>query len=118
MLVTQRTLQRFIGCLAAGAVAFALFPLIEAKPFWCQAALCLGVWAASCLQDQVPRLRYGAVQFMLAFIMVFVQDHGWSIQERPAMERLAGVAIGIATLYAVLLLSQAWLTRSSSRQVR
>lgn len=118
VVVTQRMVQRFIGCLLAGAVAFALFPLIEGQPFWCQAALCLGVWAASYLQDHAPGLRYGAVQFMVAFIMVFVQDQGWSIEERPALERLSGVAVGIATLYAVLMLSQAWLARSSSRQRR
>ena len=109
--VAQRMAQRFIGCLLAGCVAFALFPLIESKPVWCQVVLCLGVSAGTYMQTVFPRARYVAVQFLVAFVMVFVQDQGWTIEERPALERLAGVLAGIVTLYAVFLIF-----RSPARQ--
>ncbi|WP_442577645.1 FUSC family protein [Mesorhizobium sp. ASY16-5R] len=105
-LVVQRMAQRFAGCLLAGGVALALFPLIEAKPLLCQIALAAGVGAGTVVQAVAPGLRYAAVQFTVAFLMVFVQDQGWSIEERPALERLAGVLAGIATLYAVFVIFQ------------
>lgn len=103
LLVVQRMAQRFIGCLLAGFVALALFPLIEAQPLWCQIALGLGVWAATFLQTIYPHGRYVGVQFLVAFLMVFVQDQGWTVEEGPALARLAGVMAGIVTLYAVFL---------------
>ncbi|MEQ1952564.1 FUSC family protein [Mesorhizobium yinganensis] len=104
LLVVQRMAQRFIGCLLAGFVALALLPLIEARPLWCQIALGLGVWAATFLQTLYPKGRYIGVQFLVAFLMVFVQDQGWTVAEEPALARLAGVMAGIVTLYAVFLL--------------
>lgn len=104
LLVVQRMAQRFVGCLLAGVIAFAILPFIEPKPLWCQIALGLGVWAATFLQTVYPHGRYIAVQFLVAFIMVFVQDQGWTVEEGPALARLAGVMAGIVTLYAVFLL--------------
>jgi hypothetical protein len=37
-------------------------------------------------------------QFSVAFIMVFVQDQGWTVEVEPAIERLAGVFAGICVL--------------------
>jgi len=99
ILVVDRMYQRIAGCLLAGAVAFLLFPLIEDKPILCQAALIAGVLAGTMAQTRFPTKRYAAMQFVIAFIMVFVQDKGWTVDEQQAFGRLAGVLVGIATLY-------------------
>jgi uncharacterized membrane protein YccC len=106
--VAQRMLQRVAGCLLAGAVAFTLLPLIGQRPVWCQAALALGVWAGAYLQRGVASVRYMAVQFAVAFLMVFVQDGGWTVDGWPALLRLGGVFAGIAALGLVFVLS-VWL---------
>ncbi|MEQ1944236.1 FUSC family protein [Mesorhizobium sp. VNQ89] len=98
-LVIDRMYQRIAGCLLAGAVAFLLFPLIEDKPILCQVALFAGVLAGTIAQTRFPTRRYAAMQFVIAFIMVFVQDKGWTVDEQQAFGRLAGVLVGIATLY-------------------
>lgn len=102
--VLRRMGQRFAGCLLAGAVAFALLPLVEQKPLLCQAVLCLGVWAGAYFQSGDARVRYVATQFSAAFLMVFVQDRGWTVDALPAAQRLAGVFAGIAALSLVFLL--------------
>lgn len=99
--VMQRMVQRVAGCLAAGAIAFALLPLIAGKPLWCQLALGLGVWAGAYLQGGPERLRYAATQFGVAFLMVFVQDSGWTVESGPALQRLGGVFAGITALWLV-----------------
>ncbi|MBO9652285.1 MAG: hypothetical protein J7605_27575 [Variovorax sp.] len=80
--------QRFAGCFVAGAVAFALLPLLQEKPVWCQIALALGVWTGAYLRRGAPRLRYAALQFSGAFLMMFVQDRGWTVEPEPALVRL------------------------------
>ncbi|MBB3177644.1 FUSC family protein [Variovorax sp. Sphag1AA] len=114
--VMQRMVQRFAGCFVAGAVAFALLPLVQEKPVWCQIALALGVWTGAYLQRGAPRLRYAALQFSVAFLMMFVQDRGWTVEPEPALVRLGGVFAGIAALALVLLVSgtvRAFLSRQS-----
>ncbi len=99
VLVVDRMYQRIAGCLVAGALAFLLFPLIENEAILCQAALVTGVLAGTIAQTRFPTRRYAAMQFVIAFIMVFVQDRGWTVDEEQAFGRLAGVLVGIATLY-------------------
>ncbi|RZL94312.1 MAG: FUSC family protein [Variovorax sp.] len=100
--VMQRMTQRFAGCLLAGAMAALLLPLIEARAFWCQLALAGGVWIGAYLQQGQGGVRYVATQFSVAFIMVFVQDRGWAVQEAAALQRLAGVLVGIAALALIV----------------
>jgi uncharacterized membrane protein YccC len=102
--VMQRMVQRLVGCALAGAVSFAVLPLIDGKPLACQIALGLGVWAGAHLQGGDARWRYAATQFSIAFIMVFVQDHGWVVETDAALQRLAGVFAGIAALFIVFLI--------------
>jgi len=101
VLVTSRMLQRVVGCLLAGAVAFALLPLMQHQPGLCQFTLCAGVMAATIVELRYPRLRYGAIQFTIAFIMVFVQDQGWGVHDEAAFQRLSGILVGTLVLYAV-----------------
>ncbi|MGJ7507791.1 FUSC family protein [Variovorax sp. GT1P44] len=103
--VTNRMVQRFAGCLLAGAIAIALLPLIEQRPLWCQLVLGIGVWLGAYLQAGAASVRYMAVQFSVAFLMVFVQDGGWTVHDGPALLRLGGVFAGIVSLSLVLFAS-------------
>jgi uncharacterized membrane protein YccC len=100
--VLQRMTHRFMGCLIAGAVAFALLPLIQTQTLLCHLVLALGVWLGAYLQSGPASVRYMGTQFTVAFIMVFVQDQGWTVDIMPAFERLAGVFVGILVVGLVL----------------
>jgi len=103
--VLQRMVQRFAGCLLAGACALLLLPLVEHRTWPCQMLLALGVWLGAYLQKGLPDVRYMGVQFSVAFMMVFVQDRGWTVAQGPALQRLGGVFAGIAGLCLVFGLS-------------
>ncbi len=103
--VVQRMVQRVAGCLLAIALAGALLPWISGHPLWCQFALAAGVWCAAYLQRGGASVRYAAIQFGVGFIMVFVQDHGWRVDEAPVLQRMGGMLAGIAVLSLVMALA-------------
>ena len=72
------------------------------RAFWCQVALACGVWLGAYLQRGPVSVRYTAIQFSVAFLMVFVQDRGWTVNAGPALLRLGGVFAGVAALSLVL----------------
>jgi uncharacterized membrane protein YccC len=92
--VMEKMTQRLIGCLLAGAVGLALLPLS------------LGVWAGCHVQTGLQGATYIGRQFTIAFIMVFVQDQGWSADPGPALTRLSGILAGIVVLAAVMLVTR------------
>ncbi|CAN5761380.1 hypothetical protein BH09PSE5_BH09PSE5_36300 [soil metagenome] len=100
--VTQRMVQRVTGCFIAGALAFAPLPLIDGQYFWSQLALFAGLWIGAYRQAGRPSVRDMSVQFSVAFLMVFVQDRGWTVEPAQAAQRLGGVLAGIASLSLVM----------------
>lgn len=96
--VAQRMAQRAAGCLLAIALAAAVLPWVEGRPLAAHVALAAGVWCAAWLQEGAASVRYMALQFGVAFIMVFVQDPGTPLGEAPALQRMAGIGVGIAVL--------------------
>jgi len=38
----------------------------------------------------------------VGFIMVFVQDHGWRMEEAPVLQRMGGMLAGMAVLSLVM----------------
>ncbi|MEM5344250.1 FUSC family protein [Paraburkholderia azotifigens] len=103
--VADKMVQRVVGCLIAGAIGIALLPLMQGQVLPCLLALAAGVWAGCHVQTGKQGASYIGVQFTVAFIMVFVQDHAWSADPHPAMMRLAGILTGIAILTCVMLLA-------------
>jgi hypothetical protein len=90
--------QRAAGCLLAIALAAAVLPWVEGRPLAAHVALAAGVWCAAWLQEGAASVRYMALQFGVAFIMVFVQDPGTPLGEAPALQRMGGIGVGIAVL--------------------
>jgi hypothetical protein len=101
--VMEKMTQRLIGCVLAGAVGLALLPLTRGAAIACMIALSLGVWVGCHVQTGLQGATYIGRQFTIAFIMVFVQDHGWSADPAPALTRLSGILAGIVVLAAVML---------------
>jgi len=100
--VRQRMLLRLAGCVVAVLLALALLPWLQGRPLACQLALALGVAAGGWVQQRVPAWRYAAIQFTVAFMMVFVQDSGWTVQPQAAMARLAGICVGVGLTFVVM----------------
>ncbi|GAB5094306.1 FUSC family protein [Caballeronia sp. LP006] len=115
--VTQRMVQRLVGCLLAGAVSLALLPLLGDNAFACMLALCAGVWLGCHVQTGSQGASYVGRQFSIAFIMVFVQDHHWSSDPMPAVLRLSGILCGIVVLAWVMAVGTAWSARQGARSM-
>ncbi|SAL75340.1 Fusaric acid resistance protein family protein [Caballeronia peredens] len=113
--VTERMIQRFVGCLLAGGVSLALLPLVGDNALVCMIALCAGVWIGCHVQTGTQGASYVGRQFSIAFIMVFVQDHHWSSDPMPALTRLAGILCGIVVLSAVMAAGTVWTQRKAPR---
>ncbi len=99
----RRMLQRLAGCLLAAALGLAMLPFVGGHPLACQLTLCAGVWLGARMQASGGQWRYAAIQFTVAFLMVFVQDSGWHAHVEAAAGRFAGIAIGVALMTTVLL---------------
>jgi uncharacterized membrane protein YccC len=100
--VVEKMTHRLIGCLLAGALGLALLPLMHGAAIPCLIALSVGVWVGCHVQTGLQGATYIGRQFTIAFIMVFVQDHGWSADPRPALTRLSGILAGIVVLALVM----------------
>ncbi|CAD6554354.1 FUSC family protein [Paraburkholderia metrosideri] len=110
--IAVKMVQRIIGCLLAGAIGVALLPLLHGREIPCLVALSAGVWVGCHVQTGARGASYIGRQFTIAFIMVFVQDKGWSGDPGMAMSRLAGIVGGIVILAAVMLVANRLLFRS------
>ena len=104
--VAEKMTHRLIGCLLAGAVGLALLPLMQGATIPCVIALSLGVWIGCHVQTGSQGATYIGRQFTIAFIMVFVQDHGWSADPGPALTRLSGILAGIVVLAGIMLITR------------
>jgi uncharacterized membrane protein YccC len=115
--VVEKMTQRLIGCLLAGALGLALLPLMQGAAVACMVALSLGIWMGCHVQTGLEGATYIGRQFTIAFIMVFVQDHGWSADPGPALLRLAGILAGIAVLAVVMITTRrvpgAWVAQDA-----
>ncbi|QCP51759.1 FUSC family protein [Trinickia violacea] len=101
--VLEKMVQRLAGCLLAGVIAVALLPVLRGETIPCMIALALGVWVGCHLQTGKEGASYAGRQFTIAFIMVFVQDHQWSADPKPALLRLAGILTGVVVIGGVML---------------
>lgn len=100
--VHLRMFNRVLGCLFAALIAAPLLPLIGHAPVLCMLVLAAGVWLAAHIQSGSAQVSYIGTQFGVGFIMVFVQDHGWSPDATAALGRLLGIVIALVSLSAVI----------------
>jgi uncharacterized membrane protein YccC len=101
--VVEKMLHRLLGCLLAGAIGAPLLPLLHGQALACILVLSVGIWFGCHVQTGIQGATYVGRQFNIAFIMVFVQDHGWAADAVPALTRLAGILVGVVVLALVML---------------
>lgn len=102
--VSQRALHRFVGCLAGAAYAFTVLMLTGGHPAGLIAGTIAGVVLGRHIENGEHPYRYVGTQFTLAALVVLVPDNYANAEVGSALERLAGIVVGMAVLEPVLLL--------------
>jgi uncharacterized membrane protein YccC len=102
--VIQRGVHRLLGCFLGGLAALVLlaWPLASFLPWL--AVLGAGVWVACHVQASQRGVGYIGTQAAIVYIITLVQ--GWSPPDSitPGVDRLAGMAAGLAILLVVTML--------------
>lgn len=95
------SLYRFLGCLIGGGLA--LFPLafFAMNLYDFILILFLAVWGFSYFSFKYPTYSYIGLQANIALIISMAQAGGPPIELEPALERLAGIVIGIVASFLV-----------------
>ena len=102
--VSQRILQRMIGCI--GGALFAAFFLVAGADNMALllVATAIGVMLGRHLENGDPTHRYVGTQFTLAVLVMLVPDRYDQLVLEPGVERLMAIFIGMAVLMPVLLI--------------
>jgi uncharacterized membrane protein YccC len=102
--VALRSLHRFLGCLFGGVVALLVLALsITVFPWWL-AMVGAGVWVGTYVQTGKPGVSYLGTQAALVYVVTLVQGARPPTSILPGIDRLAGIAGGLAILLVVSLL--------------
>jgi uncharacterized membrane protein YccC len=117
--VSRRLLYRVIGCLGGAALAAAVLFLIhgvaEGSSVILIAGALIGVVIGRHIENGRSPRAYVGVQFTLAVLVTLVPDSLDRAALTPALQRLAGILIGMALLEPVLI---AWRLGRGGRVVK
>jgi uncharacterized membrane protein YccC len=105
-MMIERAFHRLLGCLIGGAVGLAVIgvPLTDFIPWLL--ALAAGTWLFAYIQGSARGIGYFGTQAAVVFMMTLVQGEGPPDSILPGLNRLAGIIIGVTTLFFVTLLLQ------------
>jgi uncharacterized membrane protein YccC len=101
--VSRRLILRAIGCVSGGALAALFLFAAHGTPAVLVTGTCLGVILGRHIENGRTAIAYIGTQFTLATLVTLVPDSYADAQIGPALERLAGVFIGMVVLEPVLL---------------
>lgn len=106
--VSRRILLRVAGCVAGAALAAAFLFLAHTPGVAAGSAavlICgtvLGVALGRHIENAQGALAYAGTQFVLVILTTLVPDSYAHAELAPALERLAGILVGMALLFPVL----------------
>lgn len=100
-IVVRRSLQRVIGCLIGGLAALGILALSLQSYLPWLAALGVGVWVGTFVHAGRSKVTYVGTQGVVAFIITLVQGLGPPDSLAPAVQRMAGILVGLLVLLAV-----------------
>jgi uncharacterized membrane protein YccC len=103
--LTDRGMQRFVGCVLGGAFALASLLVVNDHLQMWVIALSAGVWIAAWVQNGREGASYAGSQFALVLLVTFVQSNGPPTNLLPAWQRFQGILIGV---FALGLVQAAW----------
>ena len=101
--VSRRLLHRAIGCVAAGLLALGVLVLAHGNVVIILAGTVLGLFIGRHLETGGKATQYVGLQFSIALLTMLVPDSYSHIEAGAAIERLAGIGIGMAVLEPALL---------------
>jgi uncharacterized membrane protein YccC len=99
--IIDKSVKRLLGCCVGGGLAVVLlaWPL-DSLPAWL-AALFAGVWLSGWLESSARGIGYVGIQAGMAFVIVLVQGQGPPTSLIPAVNRFAGIVLGLLILLGV-----------------
>lgn len=103
--MTNRGMQRFVGCALGGTFAIAALMIAADRLQLWILALAAGVWIAAWVQNGKEGAGYAGSQFALALLVTFVQSNGPPEDILPAWVRFQGILVGV---FVLSLVQAAW----------
>jgi uncharacterized membrane protein YccC len=102
--IYERMAHRALGCLLGSAVAILCLSFFSKALFPTILTLCAGIWIGHHIQTGREGISYLGTQFVLGFLITFIQGPGPVSSIVPGLERLLGIVIGSAMLCLVFLI--------------
>lgn len=101
--IYERMAHRTLGCLLGSCTAIACLSVFSNDLPAAVLTLCAGIWVGNHIQSGREGIGYLGTQFVLGFLVTFVQGPAPVARILPGLERLAGVLIGSAMLCLLIL---------------
>lgn len=101
--LSQRMVNRLIGCLTGAALASAILLLSSHSPLGMTIGLCIGVVIGRHIENGATAMSYAGLQFTLAFLVVLVPDNYANAAPDPGFDRLLGILFGLVLLEPMVL---------------
>lgn len=100
--IYERIVHRTVGCLLGSVFGIGCLSVVGDNTVPVLLALCAGVWVGQHIQIGREGVSYIGTQFVLGFLVTFIQGPGPVTSIVPGLERLLGIVIGSAMLYLVI----------------
>lgn len=100
--IYERMVHRILGCLLGSVAAIACLSVTGDNMLPVLLTLCAGVWIGHHIQIGREGVSYIGTQFVLGFLVTFVQAPGPVTSILPGLDRLLGIVIGSAVLCLIL----------------
>jgi uncharacterized membrane protein YccC len=100
--IYERIVHRTLGCLLGSVAAIACLSVAGDSMLPVLLTLCAGVWVGHHIQIGHEGVGYIGTQFVLGFLVTFVQGPGPVTSILPGLDRLLGIVIGSAVLCLIL----------------
>jgi uncharacterized membrane protein YccC len=101
--LSQRMMNRLIGCLAGAALASLVLLLSQHSAVAITTGLCIGVIIGRHIENGATAMSYAGLQFTLAFLVVLVPDNYSNAAPEPGFDRLFGILWGLVLLEPMVL---------------
>jgi uncharacterized membrane protein YccC len=101
--IYERMAHRTLGCLLGSAIAIACLSVFSDDLLVAVLTLCAGIWLGNQIQSGREGIGYLGTQFVLGFLITFIQGPAPVASILPGLERLLGIVIGSAMLYILIL---------------
>lgn len=101
--IYERMVHRTLGCLLGSGTAIVCLGILSNFMLPGILALCAGIWIGYHIQIGTEGISYLGTQFVLGFLITFIQGPGPVTSILPGLERLLGILIGSAMLCTLIL---------------